>query len=355
MSTVHIVLPNDIDDPQRPSGGNHYDRQVCHALSTAGWTVVEHAVAGAWPRPSATDRGRLGDVLGALPDGAVVLLDGLIAATVPDILAPHAQRLHLVVLAHMPAADHDPDHREPERETLALAGAVVATSAWCGRRLVDLHGLAADRVHVARPGVDAAPLASGSGDGTALLCVAAVTIHKGHDLLVRALAELTDLPWTCACVGSVDRDPAFVDQLRQDVRAAGLADRIDFVGTATSRDLDLRYAGADLLVQPSRREAYGMVVTEALARGTPVVVTAVDGLPEAVGHTSEGRPGLLVTPEDPAALAAGLRRWLTDADLRHGLRRCARERRTWLTGWDHTARQVATALSAAMANVAVGR
>jgi len=55
-------------------------------------------------------------------------------------------------------------------------------------------------------------------------------------------------------------------------------------------------------------------------------------------------PGLLVAPEEPAALAAALRRWLTDADLRGRLRRSARGRRTTLTGWTATAELIATAL-----------
>ncbi len=57
----------------------------------------------------------------------------------------------------------------------------------------------------------------------------------------------------------------------------------------------------------SRAETYGMVVTEALARGLPVIATEVGGVPEALGEGADGsRPGLLVPPDDPAALAAAL-------------------------------------------------
>ena len=71
---------------------------------------------------------------------------------------------------------------------------------------------------------------------------------------------------------------------------------------------------------PSRAETYGMVVTEALARGIPVLGTQVNGVPEALGAAPDGTvPGLLVPPGDPAALAAALRDWLTDAGLRAAL------------------------------------
>ena len=51
MTEVHVIVPEGIDDPARPSGGNTYDRRVCRGLAALGWTVHEHAVPGAWPRP----------------------------------------------------------------------------------------------------------------------------------------------------------------------------------------------------------------------------------------------------------------------------------------------------------------
>jgi glycosyltransferase involved in cell wall biosynthesis len=92
------------------------------------------------------------------------------------------------------------------------------------------------------------------------------------------------------------------------------------------------------MVLASRAETYGMVVTEALARGLPIVATEVGGLTEALGYGADGmQPGLLVPPGDPAALAAALRAWLSDAKLRDRLRRAAHERRRSLCEWSTTA------------------
>jgi glycosyltransferase involved in cell wall biosynthesis len=348
---VHVVVPDGIDDPARPSGGNAYDRQICRGLAAIGWSVHEHAVPGSWPRPDAAARATLTGVIAGIGDGAVVLVDGLIASTVPEVLVPQARRLRLVVLVHMPLGaglpgDEIADTRTTERAVLSAAAAVVTTSTWTRSWLLDRYALRAAQVHVAQPGVDAADLATGTSAGGELLCVAAVTPNKGHDMLLAALATVRDLPWRCVCVGSLNSEPGFADRLARQARAGGIGDRVLFTGPRTGADLDAAYAAADVLVLASRVETYGMVVTEALARGLPVVVTAVGGLLEALGHRADGSPpGLLVPPGDSAALAAALRCWLGDADLRQRLRNAAQDRRLTLSSWSATSDRISRILA----------
>jgi glycosyltransferase involved in cell wall biosynthesis len=351
VTAVHVVVPEGIDDPARPSGGNTYDRQVCRGLAALGWSVHEHAVPGAWPRAGEAGRTALARAVRRIPDDAVVLLDGLVASSVPEALVPQARRLRQVVLVHMPLGHRPPEAeagavRAHERDVLAAAAAVVTTSAWSRRRLGELYALPADRVHVAEPGVDAARLAPGRPAGDSLLCVAALTPDKGHDVLLDALATATDLSWRCECVGTLVRDPAFADGVRRRASDSGLGDGLRFPGPCTGQELDRAYASADLVVLASHAETYGMVVTEALARGLPVLAADVGGVTEAVGHGEDGsRPGLLVPPGDPAALGAALRAWLEDAELRDRLRRAARERRTTLRPWAATASALADVLA----------
>lgn len=349
---VHAVLPGDVDDVTVPSGGNTYDRRVCRELAAAGWRVHETAVPGGWPRPDAAARAGLDRALAALPDGVTALADGIVVCGVPTVVVPHARRLRLAVLVHLPLGAETglppATAREldaAERETLRAAAAVIATSVRAARDLVRRHGLDPARVHVAPPGVDLAPPVPGSAAGSRLLCVAAVIPRKGQDVLVRALGELADLPWTCVCVGSLSRDPGYAARVRALIGELGLGERVRLAGPHTGDRLAADYAAADLLVLPTRGETYGMVVTEALARGLPVLATDVDAVPDTLGHApGGGRPGLLVPAGDPPALAGALRRWLEDPTLRAAARAAALARRDTLDGWDTTARALADVL-----------
>ncbi len=341
MTAVHAVLPAGIDDPAEPSGGNRYDRRICDGLAALGWTVREHQLPGDWPQPDRAARARLAGLLAGLADGTVVLLDGLIASAVPDVLLPEAVRLRLVVLMHMPVEDLR------ERAVVLAAAAVITTSDWTRRRLLERYRLDPAAVHVAEPGVSAAAPALGTQAGTELLCVGAVTPVKGHDVLLGALAAVADLPVRCLCVGSLTREPGYVRELRRRIALSGLDNRMCLVGPRTGTDLHAAYAGADALVLASRAESYGMVVTEALARGLPVIAPDLGGVPEALGFGADGnRPGLLVAPGDVPALASALRSWLGNAELRAGLRRAAGERRAALPSWSTTVARVARVLAA---------
>jgi glycosyltransferase involved in cell wall biosynthesis len=352
LRAAHFVLPGGVDDPAAPSGGNAYDRRVRLDLPGFGWRIRPITVAGDWPRPAPENRAELAHALRRLPDGAVVLLDGLVACGVPEIVVPEAGRLRMAVLVHLPLGDETGlaaavaaglDARE--RAVLRAVSAVVATSDWAVRRLVAHHGLDPRRVHLAVPGADIAPLAPGTDGVSRLLCVAAVTPRKGQHRLVEALATVTDLPWSCVCVGGLGQDPAYVAELRARIREYGLGERFELAGPRTGADLDAAYAAADLLVLASYAETYGMAVTEALARGIPVLATDVGGVPEAVGRAPDGGvPGILVPPEDPAALAAELRGWFGEPDVRRRLKSAARARRAALTGWASTAQSLAGVL-----------
>jgi glycosyltransferase involved in cell wall biosynthesis len=168
---------------------------------------------------------------------------------------------------------------------------------------------------------------------------------KGHDVLVAALASVADRTWRATCVGSLERAPDFVAEVRGRAACLGIGERIAFAGPLTGDRLVASYGAADLLVLPTRSESFGMVVTEAIAHGVPVVASDVGGVAEALG-VAPGRttPGMLVPPADPEALGAALAAWLDDAHRRGQWRDAARARRTCLHGWDETSAQVVRVL-----------
>lgn len=127
---------------------------------------------------------------------------------------------------------------------------------------------------------------------------------KGQSLLLDALARLRDVPgWTAWIAGGPQRphEQVYFDELRATATAAGLADRVAFLGQRT--DVPRLLAAADLHCQPNTGpEPFGIAFVEALAAGLPVVSTNIGGAAEIVTEAC----GDLVPPDDPAALAASL-------------------------------------------------
>src|SRR4051794_5239164 len=240
--TLHCILPAEIDDPARPSGGNVYDRRVLDGLARRGQRAEEHPVAGSWPVPDSDDLTRLGGGLGGLPDDSVVLVDGLVASGAAAVLTREAGRPPLVVPLPMPVG---PDRGEAL--VLAAATAVLTTSAWARDQLRTWYGLR--QVDVALPGVDPVERVPRGRDagGTSFLCVAAIHRGKGHDVLLEALAALGDRAWTLTCVGSLEVDHAFVASLQTQVYARTWERRVLFTGPLSAAALGASYAAADLL------------------------------------------------------------------------------------------------------------
>ncbi|HWU47184.1 MAG TPA: glycosyltransferase family 4 protein [Humibacter sp.] len=330
--TVFFVVPDSFGDAERVSGGNVYDQRIRDGLRADGWAVRMMVVADG-------GRGRFAGTLCQLPDAALVLVDGLLVSCEPDALVRHGSRLRPVVLAHMATA------RVTERVAFRVADRVIATSDWTRDELIAQDAADPHRIVVAHPGADPAQATTASASGGRLLCVAAVAPHKGQDLLVRALADFVDLDhWTCTFVGSLQVVPDFVAELTAAISSAGLTDRIAFTGPLAPRALDEVYARADLVITPSRRESYGMVVAEALARGIPVLASATGGIPEAIAGSEAG---MIVPPEEPRAIATVLRQWWASSARRGELKEAAMKAREAVRPWSTTTAIVASALAEA--------
>jgi glycosyltransferase involved in cell wall biosynthesis len=148
--------------------------------------------------------------------------------------------------------------------------------------------------------------------------------HRRFDHLIDAMAHLRDDPTIHAVIGGSDHaDPAYADHLEARIAALGLTDRVTVPRrTLSDREMKDMYAAADVFAIFNRRYAWGLAPLEALASGTPTVIS--QGVQ--VADVLEGRPGVAVEPmEDPAATADAIRRW------RHGEGRIGiEETQRWL-------------------------
>jgi glycosyltransferase involved in cell wall biosynthesis len=286
--------------------------------------------------------------MAGIPAGRTVVVDGLALGAMPELAEREARRVRLVALVHHPLAFEsglEPETaaqlRQSETRTLAAAERVITTSPSTARELTGF-GVPAERIRVVIPGTDPASPATGSaGPPLELLSVATLTPRKGHRVLVEALAGLRDLSWRLCCVGSTTRDPDTTEALRDQIVASGLEARITLTGELDDTALQACYREADAFVLASQHEGYGMVLTEAIAHGLPVVATRAGAIPE----TLPASAGLLVPSGDPRALEAALRRLIEDADLRSRLKKGALAARRNLPTWEQAGAQFAATLA----------
>jgi glycosyltransferase involved in cell wall biosynthesis len=343
---LHFVVPGPLD---QLTGGYVYDAHMVEGLGELGWRVGVHNLEGLFPDADHVGRASMTKLLASLPDGARVVIDGLAMGGLPEPIESHADRLRIVSLVHHPLSLEtgvSPDDAarlfETERRALAFCAGVIVSSAYTARGLDDF-GVPPERVRVVVPGTDPIRPADAPEPGAPpmLLCVASVTPRKGHQVLVEALGRVSDLGWTCVCVGGLDRDPSHAEIVLRGVAEAGLGDRIDFVGERQGHDLDDLYRAASVFVLASYYEGYGMALADALAYGLPVVSTTGGAIP----FTVPAEAGLLVEPGNAAAFADALRKILEPGSTaRAELSAAARRYAAGLPTWHDASRAFASAV-----------
>lgn len=188
------------------------------------------------------------------------------------------------------------------------ANALIAVSRDLATRMCEM-GMPADRTHVLRNGVDTelfAPLSRERARqhlglderGTLVLGVGNLVPGKGFDLLIRAVAMLTNVRLLLIGNGPSGKQ---LKALAHDA-APG---RVEFREDMSQKELRFAYAASNALGLPSLREGWPNVVLEAIACGTPVIASPVGGIPEMLGPPDA--PGRLVPEREPKAWASAIR------------------------------------------------
>ena len=344
---IDLIVPG---PPDQSTGGYIYDAEMVRQLENQGWRVRVHGLPGEFPVPDDLARNALASLLESLEAGTTAIVDGLALGGLPEVVEPHRTRLRMIGLVHHPLGDETgleqnlrrQLHESEARALKAMCG-VIVTSPYTARRLTIL-GVNPDRIRVVEPGVQKAPMAATPSDPEArardcdrnwqLLCVASLTPRKGQDVLVEALQTLAHRPWTCRLVGSTTRDPDFARKVAEGITESGLDERIIMTGEKPREALEEEWHRADLAILPSHFEGFGMVVTEALARGLPVITTTGGALAD----TLPTGAGMAVTPGSVEELAEALDDWLTRPELRDRLYRGAAGTRNGLPDWAESGR-----------------
>ena len=334
---LHWIVPGSLN--QR-TGGYIYDRRIVEGLRAAGWAIEVHELAGRFPDPddrAIASAGLAVDWLGqeqTVIDGlALLAFEGQIER-LPDAwigLIHHPLSMETGLSSAECARFADIEGRLMHR-----AARLIVTSPGTGRDLASFD-IGPARTSVVLPGVQPAALARGTGGHgrRQLLTVGSLTRRKGHLTLIEALGQLKDLDWHLNLVGSADWDPEHAAEIGRAIADHGLNGRVVLAGEQDDAGLAGYYDRADLFVLASHHEGYGMVLTEALARGLPIVSTTAGAIPETVPAAA----GRLVPPGDPTALAEALRQVLTNDDVYRRLSDGASNARETLPSWEEASRQ----------------
>ncbi|MBC7181493.1 MAG: glycosyltransferase family 4 protein, partial [Roseovarius sp.] len=310
-----FAVPGDLETT---TGGYLYDRRLAEALRARGLGVRHLRLGDSFPHPDARDMADALAQLGALPCDCPALVDGLAyGALDPEGVA----RLS----APMVALVHHPLALEPglsaaqaqamaarERANLAQARHIVVTSGHIGGLLRETYGVAPERISVARPGFVAPNLRPVPEVPPLILSVGLLARRKGHDVLLRALARITDLAWRAVIVGRL-HEPETVAALHALRADLGLGDWVEIAGEISQPALEALYGRATVFALATRYEGYGIVFDEAMGHGLPIISTQAGAVPETVAPGA----GILVPPEDDAAFGAALRRMLSEPQVYH--------------------------------------
>lgn len=310
---------------QSPSGGHVFNRHLIAEAEWQGFPLEARPVVPGEP------------AAGPFEPGTVVLWDSLFLEALAD--APPAGAVHGLLVHYLPFLNpllSVEERRLWERRfERAVAGMrfLLATGRGAANLLERRYpGLP---VYVCEPGVDPAfPAARRASpgpvdDGKVRIATAANLLPaKGQFELLGMLAALEHPDWEWHLAGDGSADPDYARRFLRRVEHLGLMERIVRHGILAAPELAWLLARMDLFAFPSRYEAYGMALAEAVAAGLPIIATAVGEAERLVRH---GETGFVVPVEDGEGFRAGLARLVADEVLRRRFRErlAGEETRTW--------------------------
>jgi glycosyltransferase involved in cell wall biosynthesis len=342
MRRAVFAIPGDIETK---TGGYIYERSLLLALRAVGRDVAHLVLPASFPDPSPAEMAGAVAAMAEVPADVPLIIDGLVFGAV-DTVGLARVRAPSVAMVHHPLALETGLSRARaaelatrEADNLALAAHVVVPSPHTAAILMAQYGVARDRLSIALPGFGIPDPVRIPSDPPLILSVGILAPRKGHDILLAALARITDLDWQAVIVGA-PHFPETAVALKAQCAALGLEPRVRFTGLIAEDALADRYRRATLFALATRYEGYGIVFGEAQLHGLPIVTCSTGAVPDTVPAAA----GLLVPPEDAGAFADALRQILTDVDIRRRMAEASTNAGLSLPRWADTAAVMGAAL-----------
>jgi len=279
---VFFLLSGDINSL---TGGHLYNRHMVEGLRQKGHgvkvlrldesTMLTHAIEI-----------KCSSYFNTLPPGSCVLIDSLVLGNIPGVLKKYSEKLTFIGLIHLPLTYNPLPGKNRkhianrEVKAMMMTRHLIVTGRFTLRMLMDA-GISHEKISLIEPGVENYPRKRYYADlPLGLLCISNYSQIKGQLLLVRALNRLRNNKWTLQMYGDINTEKPYVTRLKSIIANKKLNDRILLHDTIERNNISEAFLASDLFVLPSRFETYGMVLTESLAHGIPVVTTHAGNIPD---------------------------------------------------------------------------
>ncbi|MCV3272316.1 glycosyltransferase family 4 protein [Roseobacter sinensis] len=341
MTKAVFAIPG---DKERRTGGFIYEARVLDALNEIGCPTAHLQLPNSFPDPSDADMEAALAALSRVPPDQPIILDGLVFGAIDpsglaEVPAPVIAMIHhpLGLETGLPR-DRAAFLLQNEAAALRHADHVIVPSSETARVLRSDFGAQGERITIVPPGFDRPRVHRGPLDPPLILSVGLLAPRKGHDVLLDALAQISDLPWQAEIVGKA-HDPGYALALSAQTRDLGLQGRVRFLGELEADALTARFNAASIFALATRYEGYGMVLSEAMMYGLPIVSCDAGAVATTVGDA-----GTIVPVDDAAAFASALSDILTNPGTARALSRSAQEASLRLPSWHATARSFETVI-----------
>lgn len=342
MTQAVFAIPGDKD---RRTGGFIYEARVLRELNKMGCPTAHLQLPDSFPDPTPHDMAITLDELRAVPPDQPIILDGLVFGAIdPDGLAQ--VRAPVIAMIHHPLGLETglPEARaafllQNEADAVRHTEHIIVPSPETARVLSREFGADPTRITVAPPGFDKPLVNRQPIDPPLILSVGLLAPRKGHDVLLEALGQMRGLTWQAEIVGKT-HDTAYTAALHEQVHALGIEGRVTFAADLEQKALNARFNAASVFALATRYEGYGMVLSEAMLFGLPVVSCRVGAVPATVGDAAS-----LVPPDDPSRFAKALRQIIEDPGHAEQLAGLSAQKAADLPVWRDTAQVFAATIT----------